>query len=93
MLGFYNLFSGHLVKDLFMAPRMLSRGKLSLLPPWNKDVRGVKEIFARAEALEGEPAHRLGSGYGGRRARIVQIDDRSPSVARGEGSDLDRESG
>ena len=54
MIGLYNLFSGHLTKDLLLAPRMLLKGKLGLLPPWNKEIRGVKEMFDKAKELEGE---------------------------------------
>ena len=54
MIAFYNLFSGHLTKDLIMAPKLLLKGKLSVLPPSRRHARGVKEMFARAEALEGE---------------------------------------
>jgi heterodisulfide reductase subunit C len=54
MLGLYNLLSGHLTKDLPLAPRMLLKGKLGLLPPWNKDIQGTKEMFARARELERE---------------------------------------
>ena len=52
MLAFYHLFSGHLIKDLLLAPKMLFKGKLSLLPPWNRDIQGVREMFSRAKALE-----------------------------------------
>jgi heterodisulfide reductase subunit C len=54
MLGLYNLFSGHLTKDLLLAPKMFLKGKLGLLPPRNKNIQGVKEMFARAQELEGE---------------------------------------
>lgn len=54
MIALYNLFSGHLTKDLTMAPKMLLKGKLSVLPPPMRHAKGVKEMFARAEALEGE---------------------------------------
>jgi heterodisulfide reductase subunit C len=53
MIAFYNLFSGHFVKDMMMAPKMLFKGKLGLLPPWNKHIKGVKEMFAKARELEG----------------------------------------
>jgi hypothetical protein len=54
MLGLYNLLSGHLAKDLRLAPKMFLKGKLRLLPPRNKHIQGVKELFAKAQALEGE---------------------------------------
>ena len=52
MMGFYNLFSGHYLKDVAMAPRMLSKGKLSLLPPRDRNIEGLKEMFAKARELE-----------------------------------------
>ena len=52
MLAFYSLSSGHLVRDLLLAPKMLLKGKLSLLPPWNRDIQGVREMFSRAKELE-----------------------------------------
>ena len=52
MIAAYNLLSGHLVKDLLIAPKMLLKGKLGLLPPRNREVRGMKELFARARELE-----------------------------------------
>ena len=39
-------------ENLGLAPMMLLKGKLSVLPPWNRHVRGTKEMFARAKALE-----------------------------------------
>ena len=55
MIGFYNIFSGHYTKDVLMAPKMLLKGKLSLLPPRAKDSKELREIFAKTEALEGRP--------------------------------------
>ena len=54
MMAFYNLFSGHFVKDVMMAPKMLFKGKLGLLPPRDKHVKGMKEMFAKARELEGK---------------------------------------
>ncbi|MFN2156840.1 MAG: 4Fe-4S dicluster domain-containing protein [Anaerolineae bacterium] len=54
LIAFYNLFSGHLTKDLVIAPKMLLKGKLSVLPPSMRHAKGVKEMFARADALEVE---------------------------------------
>jgi heterodisulfide reductase subunit C2 len=55
MIASYNLLSGHLVKDLVIAPKMLLKGKLGLLPSRDPKVRGMRELFARARELEGKP--------------------------------------
>jgi heterodisulfide reductase subunit C len=52
MIGFYNLFSGHYSKDLVLAPKMLLKGKLSLLPPRNRNGKELKKMFAKARELE-----------------------------------------
>ena len=52
LMGLYNLRSGHLVKDLLMAPQLFLKGKLSPLPPRGADVNGLKEMFAKAKELE-----------------------------------------
>ena len=54
MMGFYNLFSGHYTKDVVMAPKMLLKGKLSLLPPRAKDGAKMKRMFAKVKELEGK---------------------------------------
>jgi heterodisulfide reductase subunit C len=46
MIGFYNLFSGHYTKDLGLAPKMLLKGKLSLVPSMHGDRKVLKEMFA-----------------------------------------------
>jgi heterodisulfide reductase subunit C len=52
MIALYNLLSGHYTKDVTMAPKLLLRGKLDLLPSRNGNSREVKEIFARVKELE-----------------------------------------
>jgi hypothetical protein len=52
MIGFYNLFSGHYLKDVFMAPKMLLKGKLSLLPARNRNSKALKEMFVKVRELE-----------------------------------------
>jgi len=52
MMGIYNLVSGHYFKDVLMAPGMVLKGRLSLLPPRGGNIRGVKEIFAKVRELE-----------------------------------------
>ena len=54
MMGLYNAFSGHLLKDVGMAPRMLLKGKLGLLPPRVEGGRSLRAMFERARALEAE---------------------------------------
>jgi heterodisulfide reductase subunit C len=53
MIGLYNLLSGHYTKDVTIAPAMLLKGKLNLLPWRYKDGREVKSMFARVRELEG----------------------------------------
>jgi hypothetical protein len=55
MIGLYNVFSGHYTKDLALAPKMLLKGKLGLVPSMHGDRKVLKDIFAadaehRAEA-------------------------------------------
>jgi heterodisulfide reductase subunit C len=50
----YNLSSGHYAKDLVMALRILIQGKLVVLPPIDGQAEDIKEMYARATALETE---------------------------------------
>jgi len=52
MMGIYNVRSGHYLKDILMAPKMFLKGKLSLLPPRDRNIKGLKEMFAKARELE-----------------------------------------
>ncbi len=52
MMGLYNLLSGHYLKDVVMAPQLLLKGKLGLLPSRDRNIKGLKEMFARAKELE-----------------------------------------
>lgn len=52
LIGFYNVFSGHYLKDVNMAPRMLLKGKLSLLPPRVKGAKETKQMLARVREKE-----------------------------------------
>lgn len=54
MLGFYNLRSGHYLKDVLMAPKLLAKGKLGLLPPRDPHIKGMKEMFTKAKELEAQ---------------------------------------
>jgi len=54
LIGFYNMKSGHPFHDVGLAPKMLLKGKLPLLPHFSKNRDKVKEIFARAKAYEEE---------------------------------------
>lgn len=38
----------HLVKDVLLAPRMMAKGKLGLLPHRIKDRKGMRALFSRA---------------------------------------------
>ena len=49
MIGLYNVFSGHYTKDLALAPKMLLKGKLGLLPSMHGDRKVLKEMFAADE--------------------------------------------
>jgi heterodisulfide reductase subunit C2 len=51
LMGILNVFSGHLLKDVALAPGMLLKGKLSLIPPRGKN-KGLKKMFAMAKKLE-----------------------------------------
>jgi heterodisulfide reductase subunit C len=52
LIGFFNIFSGHYTKDVLMAPKMLLKGKLNVVPSINRKSAQVKEIFAKAKELE-----------------------------------------
>jgi hypothetical protein len=54
MIGLYNVLSGHYTKDVVMAPKMLLKGKLSLLPPRAKNGKELRRIFAKTRELEGK---------------------------------------
>ena len=54
LMGMYNVFSGHLLKDVGKAPGLLLKGKLSLLPPRVGNTRGLREMVARVRAKEAE---------------------------------------
>jgi heterodisulfide reductase subunit C len=53
MIGSYNVFSGHYLKDVAMAPVMLLKGKLGLLPRLRANRRELRDMFAKARELEG----------------------------------------
>jgi hypothetical protein len=55
MAALYNVLSGHYLKDMLMAPKLLLKGKLSLLPP-RVGGRRIKELFAKAREAEAERA-------------------------------------
>ena len=52
----YNLRSGHLFSNVGLLPGMLSKGKLSILPPRVKGAGKVKELFAKVKAIENKPS-------------------------------------
>lgn len=56
LIGFYNLFSGHLLKDMALAPGMLLKGKLRLLPPRGARNPRLRQMLARVQEREKEGA-------------------------------------
>ncbi len=52
MLAAYKLRSGDLFSDVGKFPKMLAKGKISLLPNRSGDSKQVREIFRRAEEEE-----------------------------------------
>ena len=54
MLVAYKLRSGDLFSDVDKAPKMLAKGKLSLLPHRSPSAKEVRELFRRAEEEEGK---------------------------------------
>ena len=49
MLAIYKLRSGDLMSDVAKFPKMLAKGKISLLPSRSRDAKRLKQIFRRAE--------------------------------------------
>jgi heterodisulfide reductase subunit C len=47
LVGKYKLRSGHLFQDLDIAPQMILKGKLKLLPPKVKNKAAVEKIFKK----------------------------------------------
>lgn len=52
MMAYYKLRTGDLFSDVDKAPKMLVKGKLSLLPNRSGDAKQVREAFRRAEEEE-----------------------------------------
>jgi heterodisulfide reductase subunit C2 len=46
----YKLKTGHLLQDVLLAPKMLARGKLGLLPKGNEGKEAVGRIFERVKS-------------------------------------------
>jgi heterodisulfide reductase subunit C len=57
MIGLYNVFSGHYTKDLVLAPIMLLKGKLNLLPGMHGDRQALKEIFKAEQQVRDRKAN------------------------------------
>jgi heterodisulfide reductase subunit C len=55
MIGDYKLRTGHLFKDMTVAPSMFAKGKIGLLPHGGANKREIAEMFARARAVKKEP--------------------------------------
>ena len=54
LIGFYNMKSFHPFQDVGLAPKMLLKGKLPLLPHFSKNRGKVREIMEKAKAYEEE---------------------------------------
>jgi heterodisulfide reductase subunit C len=54
MIGDYKLRTGHLLKDVGVAPSMFFKGKIGLLPHGGANKREVAAMFARARAVKKE---------------------------------------
>ena len=52
MMAAYKLRSGDLLSDVDKLPRMLAKGKISLLPRRSGEAKRLREIFRRAEEEE-----------------------------------------
>jgi len=52
MMAAYKLRSGDLLADVDKVPKMLAKGKLSLLPKRSGSVKEVRQVFRRAEEEE-----------------------------------------
>jgi len=48
----YNLLSRHPFANMALLPGMLTRGKLSVLPPRVKGVSEVRKLFAKVKTIE-----------------------------------------
>ncbi|MCL5958091.1 MAG: 4Fe-4S dicluster domain-containing protein [Chloroflexi bacterium] len=63
----YNLIRHDFFANAGLVPAMLSRGKLSLLPPSTREAKEIKAIFAKVSQIEG----RLVAVVGGQREEKV----------------------
>jgi len=54
LTGLYKLMTGDLVSDVALAPRMLVRGKLPLIPRRIRGRKEVKRLFAACRKAGGE---------------------------------------
>ncbi|MEW6251629.1 MAG: 4Fe-4S dicluster domain-containing protein [Planctomycetota bacterium] len=52
LIAEYKLKTGHFLQDVLMAPLLLARGKLGLLPHGIEGKEAVKRIFEKCEAAE-----------------------------------------
>jgi heterodisulfide reductase subunit C len=56
MIAAYKLGTGKLMNDTEKFPKMLTKGKIALLPPRGGDRKTVKRIFEKTRARKGTPA-------------------------------------
>jgi heterodisulfide reductase subunit C len=52
LVGAYNLFSGHLTKDMDKAPSMILKHKIALMPPRVKGLGKVRHIIKNIEEIK-----------------------------------------
>lgn len=62
LIGEYKLRTGHLLQDVDLAPTMLGKGKMAILPHTVSKTSVMKRIFKRAEQVEDKEM--LGKGTG-----------------------------
>ncbi|NQV04150.1 MAG: 4Fe-4S dicluster domain-containing protein [Candidatus Omnitrophica bacterium] len=51
LIGMFNLLSGEFFKDVFLAPKMFLKQKISVFPPRVKNIKETRIIFRRAGKL------------------------------------------
>lgn len=59
LIGMFNLLSGQIFKDIFLAPTMFRKHKIGIFAPRIKNLTEVKEIFRKSGKLGGAKRGRL----------------------------------
>ena len=52
LIGIFNMLSGHLLKDILLAPVMFRKGKLNIFPHRMKDRKSLNLIFTKIKEIE-----------------------------------------